>query len=204
MEFYFSIVLFAFTATITPGPNNVMIMTSGVNFGIGKSLPHLFGICFGFPLMAIMVGMGVSVVFDNYPFIHELIKIAGILYLLYLAWLIATSSSFTQRDAQFKPLGFWQAAIFQWVNPKAWVMVTGAVAAFTTTAGNIYYQVLVIALAFFAVSFPCVGSWLVFGVGLKKILKSPRHLRLFNISMALLLVFSILPVIQDLFIRYAS
>jgi threonine/homoserine/homoserine lactone efflux protein len=202
MEFYFAVIIFATSTTITPGPNNIMIMTSGLNYGIKSSIPHLLGICFGFPAMVIMVGLGFSVVFEMYPVLHELIKVLGVAYLLYLAWLIATSSP-TSLDAEnARPLSFIQAALFQWVNPKAWVMATGAVSAYTSISSDIFSQVIIIAFAFFIVGFPCVGIWLVFGVGLKKYLHSPKHQKVFNLSMAILLIASIAPVLKELMIHY--
>jgi threonine/homoserine/homoserine lactone efflux protein len=202
MEFYFAVIIFATSTTITPGPNNIMIMTSGLNYGIKSSIPHLLGICFGFPAMVIMVGLGFSVVFEMYPVLHELIKVLGVAYLLYLAWLIATSSP-TSLDAEnARPLSFIQAALFQWVNPKAWVMATGAVSAYTSISSDIFSQVIIIAFAFFIVAFPCVGIWLVFGVCLKKYLHSPKHQKVFNLSMAILLIASIAPVLKELMIHY--
>jgi len=202
MEFYFAILLFAFTATITPGPNNVMIMTSGVNYGVRRSLPHFFGICLGFPVMVILVGLGIGTVVERFPVVHEVIKIVGVAYLLYLSWRIATSSPVSLEGAEGRPLTFWQAVLFQWVNPKAWVMVTGAVAAFTSVSDGIYVQVLLITSAFALVAFPCVAMWMTFGLGLKKLLKDPSHQRVFNVAMAVLLVSSIAPVINELYQTY--
>ncbi|PCJ51126.1 MAG: lysine transporter LysE [Gammaproteobacteria bacterium] len=197
MEHSLALFIFTLTATITPGPNNIMIMTSGLNFGIKKSLPHLFGICLGFPLMVVLVGLGFSVVFEQYPLFHQVIKILGILYLLYLSWRIATSPINELDQGKAKPLSFIQAAAFQWVNPKAWVMASGAVAAFTSATSDMTWQVLYIALSFLLVAFPSVGMWLVFGQSLKRLLRNPLHQRLFNISMAILLVLSMVPVIRE-------
>lgn len=204
MEIYLAIIFFAASTTITPGPNNIMIMTSGLNYGVKNSIPHLLGICFGFPAMVVMVGLGFSVVFEMYPLFHEVIKVVGVVYLLYLAWLIASSSPTSLEAEKSKPLSFIQAALFQWVNPKAWVMASGAVSAYTAVSSDIFLQVLIIALAFFVVAFPCVGIWLFFGAGLKKYLDSPKRQKIFNLSMALLLVVSIFPVLQALFIQYTA
>ncbi|KEQ14066.1 LysE family translocator [Endozoicomonas numazuensis] len=189
---------FAFSSTVTPGPNNVMIMTSGMNYGTRQSLPHFLGICLGFPLMVLCVGLGLGAVFDLFPALHDIIKVLGIAYLLYLAWLIAKSAPADLKGSQTKPLTFMQSALFQWVNPKAWIMATGAVAAYTTVSGDVFLQVLVIALAFLLTSVPCVGAWLFFGVRLKKVLQQPSYQRVFNITMALLLVLSIIPVINEM------
>lgn len=202
MEFYLTILLFAASTTITPGPNNIMIMASGLNYGVKKSTPHFLGICFGFPTMVILVGLGFSVVFEKYPLLHEIIKVVGVIYLLYLAWLIAVASPTSLDSQKTKPLSFTQAAFFQWVNPKAWVMATGAVSAYTSVSADIFIQISYIALAFFIVAFPCVGMWLYFGASLKKYLKSAKHQKMFNITMALLLFLSVLPVVQELTIHY--
>ena len=198
MEFALAVLLFAASTTVTPGPNNVMIMTSGLNHGIKKSLPHFMGICFGFPAMVVAVGLGFGIIFERYPMLHEIIKVIGVFYLLYLAYLIAISSQNSLESNKSKPLTFLQAAIFQWVNPKAWIMATGAIAAYTTLNSSVYVQVLFIALSFFVVAFPAVGVWLVFGANLKKILIKPEHQHRFNVSMALLLVISVAPIIYEL------
>lgn len=149
MELVFAIALFAFSSGITPGPNNIMLMTSGVNFGIRLSLPHLAGICIGFPCMVLAIGLGLSAVFQAYPLLHLIIKYVGIAYLLYLAWLIANSSSRMEGKQTAKPLSFVQAAAFQWVNPKGWIMAVGAIATFTVMDKPLTPQVLTIASVFF-------------------------------------------------------
>lgn len=200
MELYIAIFIFAASTTVTPGPNNIMMMSSGVNFGLKRSLPHLLGICLGFPLMVMGVGIGFSSLFEKFPLIHQIIKVLGVLYLMYLAYLVATSapSSLEGSTKETKPLTFIQAALFQWINPKAWVMATGAVAAYTIQDTAMMLQVVFIALAFLIVSLPCVGIWLIGGMWLKHFLKEVRYQRGFNITMALLLVISILPVINEL------
>jgi threonine/homoserine/homoserine lactone efflux protein len=198
MELYLSILLFAISAAITPGPNNIMLMASGLNFGVQKSIPHLLGVAIGFPIMVILIGLGFEIVFVRYPLLHEMIKIVGIIYLFYLAWRVATASRQSLEGTKAMPLRFWQAVLFQWVNPKAWVMATGAIAAYTSLASDFFSQVLIIALTFMVVAFPCSGSWLVFGSGLKRLLQKPAYQHAFNLTMALLLVASILPVVNDL------
>ena len=175
-----------------------MIMSSGVNYGIKASVPHLLGICLGFPVMVLLVGIGFGMVFQQYPWLHQLIKISGVVYLLWLAWRIASSVPGSVEAKQRPPLSFWQAGLFQWVNGKAWVMASGAIAAFTSLGGNFYLDVVQITAAFLLMSFPCVGTWLVFGALLRPILNKPLLQRVFNVSMALLLVASIVPVVYDM------
>ena len=203
MEFYLAILLFTATASITPGPNNIMIMASGVNFGVKRSIPHVLGICLGFPVMVIALGLGLGTIFENFPILHDIIKVLGVAYLLYLAWLIASSSPFEEAASSAMPLRFDQAVLFQWVNPKAWVMATGAISAYTTIMGDTLVQVLLIAFAFLITAGPSVMIWLVFGAGLKRYLDNALHNRIFNIIMGLLLVTSMLPVINSLVDRYA-
>jgi len=202
MDQYWPLVLFVISASVTPGPNNVMIMSSGVNYGVKKSLPHLFGIAAGFTLMVFLAGIGFGSFFIDYPLFHDLIKFIGTLYLLFLAWMIATTSNVSLENQHSKPFSFLQAALFQWVNPKAWVMITGAVALFISGSSNILSDVLLIAFSFFLFGTPCVCIWLFFGVGLKKYMTDPVHLKRFNVSMALLLVLSILPAIKELVVSY--
>lgn len=197
MEYLWATILFAISSSVTPGPNNIMVMTSGLNFGVKKSLPLLTGICVGFTVM-LLVGLGFGQLFDLFPMLHLLIKCIGTAYLLYLAWLIARSSDAIQTAAQTQPFGFMKGALFQWVNAKAWVVATGAIAAFTTVGANFVTQNLTIAATFFVVSFPCVGVWLMFGSLLKKWLQSPKQRQWFNWVMAALLVVSVIPVVREI------
>ena len=202
MDIFLAVLFFAFSTTITPGPNNVMIMSSGVNYGVKASLPHWLGICLGFPLMVLLIGLGFGVVFERYPHLHQLIKVLGAAYLIWLAWKIAVAEPKAIEQGKSKPFTFWQAVLFQWVNGKAWVMASGAVAAFTTVGGVYWLEVVSITSAFLLVAFPCVGLWLVFGAGLRRFLTDALYQRIFNISMALVLVLSIVPVLMDIWQYY--
>ncbi|WP_417657871.1 LysE family translocator [Pseudidiomarina aestuarii] len=204
MDIFIAVLFFAFSTTVTPGPNNIMIMSSGVNYGVRASLPHFLGICLGFPLMVLLVGLGFGVVFDRFPNLHQLIKVVGVVYLLWLAWHIASAEPKAIERGEKRPFSFWQAVLFQWVNGKAWMMASGAVATYTTVTGNQYFEVLAITLAFLLMAFPCVGVWLVFGSLLRKVLSKPLLQRIFNITMGLILVASILPVLQELWYFYTA
>jgi threonine/homoserine/homoserine lactone efflux protein len=175
-----------------------MLTTTGLNFGVRRGIPHLLGICIGFPVMLALIGLGFGTLFQLYPVLHEIIKIIGIVYLLYLAWKIASSSGGISAVSQSRPINFWQSAAFQWINPKAWIMGSSALAAYTTLDDNFFVQVTIVCITFMIITFPCAGVWLVFGAGLQKFLRDPAHLKLFNIAMALLLVGSILPVVWDM------
>ncbi|KDM93365.1 LysE family translocator [Photobacterium galatheae] len=198
MDYLYAMVLFAVSSSVTPGPNNIMVMTSGLNFGVRKSLPLLSGICMGFALMLLLVGVGFGQLFELFPSLHFIIKCLGVLYLLYLAWLIARAGDIGSSDAQTKPLGFMKGALFQWINAKAWVVATGAIAAFTTVGTDFHNQNMMLAATFLVVSFPCVGVWLMFGSLLKKALTKAHYRQWFNYTMSGLLVISVLPVIQEI------
>lgn len=177
-----------------------MLTTTGLNFGVRRGIPHLLGICIGFPVMLALIGLGFGTLFQLYPVLHKVIRIVGIVYLLYLAWKIANSSGGVSEVSQSKPINFWQSAAFQWINPKAWIMGSSALAAYTTLDDNFFIQVSIICVTFAIITLPCAGVWLVFGAGLQRFLKDPRHLRIFNIAMALLLIASILPVIREMIV----
>lgn len=198
MDYLLAVTLFAISSSVTPGPNNIMVMTSGVNFGVKKSLPLLIGICLGFSIMLLVVGFGFAQLFALYPTLHFIIKCVGVGYLLYLAWLIASSNSEVEKSRQATPFSFMKGALFQWVNAKAWIVATGAIAAFTSSGGDLLTQQLIISLTFFIVSFPCVGVWLLFGSMLQNALNSQSHRRIFNLFMAGLLVLSVLPVMHEI------
>lgn len=198
MEYLFAVALFAVSASVTPGPNNIMVMTSGLNFGVRQSLPLLTGICVGFAVMLLLVGLGFSQLFEIFPNLHFIIKCIGVLYLLYLAYLIAGSAGSVESDRPSKPFTFIKGALFQWINAKAWVVATGALAAFTAVGANFFSQNIMIALTFFVVSFPCVGVWLVFGSLLKNVLNSSRSRMIFNFVMSGLLVLSVVPVVMEI------
>ena len=187
-------VLFAFVSSITPGPNNTMLLASGVNFGFRRSIPHALGISIGFMLLVISVGLGLGEVFKLFPWAYTLLRYVGATYLLYLAWKIATAGGMSDStDERGKPMTFLAAAAFQWVNPKAWIMALGAITTYTPAEGYVT-NVLVIALVFAVVNLPSVCVWLGCGTGLRNLLREPRWVRVFNGVMAGLLVLSLYPM----------
>lgn len=189
---------FAFVTSITPGPNNMMLLASGVNFGVRRTLPHMLGISIGFLLLVVAVGLGLDQLFHAFPLTYQVLRYLGAAYLLYLAWGIARAGA-PQANGRStgKPFGFLQAAAFQWVNPKAWIMAIGAITTYTPQqgfAGN----VLLIAVLFAVVNLPSVGVWTVLGSFLRHWLEQPARRRVFNIGMALLLVASLYPLFVDI------
>jgi threonine/homoserine/homoserine lactone efflux protein len=189
--------LFALVSSITPGPNNTLLLASGVNFGFLRTVPHALGISLGFMLLVIAVGLGLGEIFRTVPWTYTALRWTGAAYLLYLAWCIATSGGMSESGAEgSKPMTFLGAAAFQWVNPKAWVMAVGAITTYVPAQGYAY-NVLVIASVFALVNLPSVCVWAGFGSALRNVLRVPRWLRLFNWGMAALLVLSLYPLLQS-------
>lgn len=187
------LLLFAFVSSITPGPNNLMLMASGANFGFRRTIPHMLGIGIGFTVMIILVGLGLAQIFDAYPILHSILKVLSVLYLLWLAWKVANSAPPEgEIDNEARPLTFMQAALFQWVNPKAWTMALTAISVYMPDQSTA--SVLMVALAFGLVNLPCVSSWTVMGQQMARFLTSAARLRAFNWTMAALLVASLYPV----------
>ena len=191
-----ALLLFSIVSGATPGPNNMMLMASGVNFGVRRSLPHLFGVVLGFALMVALVGFGLDAIFRVAPWLLPAMRWAGAGYLLWLAWRIATAGAVKENARAGAPLGALGAAAFQWINPKGWVMAVSALTTFAVSA-NYALSVIVIAATFLLMGFPCSGAWVVFGAAMRRFLADPRHARLFNGTMAALLVASILPVFWE-------
>lgn len=191
----FALVLFAFATSITPGPNNMMLFASGVNFGFRRTVPHMLGIGAGFLSLLIGVGMGLGAVLHAYPPAFIALKVAGGLYLLWIAWKIGSSRSMGEGEAKGKPMTFLGAAAFQWVNPKAWVMAVTAMAVYPNPK-QYALTVAIVALVFAAVNVPSVSTWAGFGSALREWLSVPVRLRWFNITMAVLLVLSLWPMLK--------
>ena len=197
MELLAALALFCVVTLFTPGPNNLMLMTSGLNFGFRRGVPHMLGVALGFTLMVLIVGLGLGVIFERWPLIYAVLKYAGAAYLLYLAWQIAVSlPPVPGSESAGRPIGFLQAAAFQWVNPKAWVMAVGAVSTYAAVAA-FPVNVIIIAALYCGLGLASSGAWLGFGAALQPILTNRRAVRTFNIVMALLLVASLYPIFAD-------
>ena len=192
--------LFSFVSSITPGPNNMMMLASGVNFGFRRSVPHWLGICGGFTFMLCAVGLGLHTLLADHPALYDLLRYAGSAYLVWMAWRLATASASPASqdddtpDSAARPLGVWAAAAFQWVNPKAWVMAVTAMSAYLPARAQAM-DVVVLALLFGVINLPCVACWAGGGAALRRFLQDPLRLRIFNISMALALLASLYPML---------
>lgn len=188
--------LFAFVTSSTPGPNNVMLMSSGMNFGFKPSLPHMAGVVFGFPIMIVLVGLGLMQVFELVPYSLAALKLISLCYLLYLAWRIANTTTLNTGTSTSRPLRFNQAALFQWVNPKAWAMALTAISLYTPESRPIS-SVFLVAIAFIVSGTFSTTLWTVLGHQLKRFLNDPKKLRAVNIVMAILLIATLLPVLLN-------
>jgi len=191
-DLLWALLLFTVVTTVTPGPNNMMLLASGVNFGFRATLPHMIGITLGFGVMILIVGLGLGEIFKRYPALYTALFYAGAAYMLFLAWKIATTKAIGEGKTVGKPMSFLQAAAFQWVNPKAWIMALTAITAYSIP-GAYMFSVLLIAAVFMLVSVPGCSSWILFGTGVRRWLEDPKYLRLFNVTMAVLLVLSLIP-----------
>ena len=183
---------FAFVTSITPGPNNLMLLASGTHFGWRRSLPHLLGISLGFGVMLALVGLGLGQVFDRFPGLHDGLKWASLAYLMWLAWKVATAEPPTEagEPGAGRPMSPGAAALFQFVNPKAWAMALTAVTAYGSLG------VPAVTVVFVLVNLPCCGSWALLGEQMRRWLHRPRALQAFNWSAAALMVVSVLPLLR--------
>lgn len=191
---------FAIVSSISPGPNNLLVMTSGLNYGVPRSLPLVTGITLGFVVMLIAIGIGLGPMIQSSSWVHTGVKILGLAYMLWLAWKVAVSDATPaalDNDACGRPLSALDGAAFQWVNPKAWAVALSATAVFTvpdTATGSL----ALISLVFTAVAFVCLSAWAAFGTFMRRLVDTPSKTRVFNVAMALLLVASAAPVAYDL------
>ncbi|CDX29854.1 conserved membrane hypothetical protein [Mesorhizobium plurifarium] len=196
LDAFLALLVYAFVTSITPGPNNLMLLASGVNFGIARTVPHMLGVSIGFLILLLAVGFGLGAVLTALPALHTALKIAGAVYLLYLAWKIAMSRSMSDgKGAEGRPMRFIDAAAFQWVNPKAWVMAITAMAVYTN-ADHPFVSVALISIAFAVVNLPSVSVWAGFGTALRGFLSDPARLKWFNIAMGLLLAATLWPMLR--------
>ncbi|QFU09365.1 Cysteine/O-acetylserine efflux protein [Rhodobacteraceae bacterium THAF1] len=189
-ENFIALALFAIVSTGTPGPNNLMVMASGANFGVRRTWPHILGIAIGFSAMIFLVGAGLSRVFEVVPWLDTALLIASAVFLAYLAWKIATAAPPDPDAPRGSPFTFVQAAAFQWVNPKAWAM------ALTTATVYAPGAAATAGMVFAAVAVPLIVLWAIAGRGVARFLTAPRALRAFNWTMAALLIASTLPALM--------
>lgn len=195
MEYLVSLMAFTFVTTITPGPNNIMLLASGINHGVRRSLPHYIGVCFGFLFLVVCVGIGLGALFKQSPLLHQTLQLVGAVYLVYFAWKIASTKSASSSMEIQRPITFIQAFLFQWVNPKAWIIAIGAIATFTVQS-RIAASIAAIAVMYLVMGLLTMGLWMTLGASLQKILSTGKRRRIFNLFMAILLLLSIAPILS--------
>ena len=190
-------VLFATVMFFTPGPNNIMLLSSGLTYGFRPTIPHIAGITFGFAFMVGAVGLGLGTIFITFPVLQTILKYAGVVYLIYLAATIALSGPVSaDQDNRRGPMTFWGAAMFQWINAKGWVMVIGTITAYAAIAVYPWNIAIQVGLSLLLGILSCT-AWALFGTALRPVLTSRRAVRAFNIVMAVLLLASLYPVFMD-------
>jgi threonine/homoserine/homoserine lactone efflux protein len=195
LDLFMALVAFAAATAFTPGPNNIMVTASGVNFGFTRTLPHIFGITLGFVVLLVGCAAGLGLVFAAYPPLQIVLKIAGAAYMLWLSWKVATAEPATDNGGPVpQPISFWQAALFQWVNPKAVVIALSAIAIYVRPERWLSDLALLL-VVFGVMTILAVATWTGFGVALRRLLTHPQYARVFNRVMAALLVLSILPMV---------
>ncbi len=197
-DLVFPLIVFCIVSLFTPGPNNKMLMVSGLNFGLKRTLPHIFGVVIGFAFLVFCVGLGLGVIFTAWPLAYTILKYAGAAYLFYLAWVIASADPTAPHGSskRKRPFTFIEAAAYQWINPKGCVMAVGSISTYAAVAGY-PYNAVIISLLFGTLGIGSSFTWACFGTGLQHLLKNPRIVRVFNIVMALLLVASIIPIFVE-------
>ncbi len=195
-EILIALVGFAFASSITPGPNNLMLMASGANYGLRRTVPHMLGISLGHAFMVVMVGVVLLRMFETYPVLNTVLKALSATYMIWLAWKIANAVPPEAKKVEGKPFTFLQAAAFQWVNPKAWFMAITAISAYAPQDRGILAGSLLVAVVFSATNLPSVTVWAWMGVQVRRWLGTARRLRVFNVTMAVLLVGSLWPMLM--------
>lgn len=188
-EIFLALTSFALATSITPGPNNLMLLASGANFGFRRTVPHMLGISIGHGFMIVLVGLGLITLFETFPVLHLVMQALSVAYLLFLAWKIANAAPPAEGAAKGKPFTFLQAAAFQWVNPKAWFMALTAISVYAPSES--FPAIATVAITFSAVNFPSILVWVCLGQSMRRVLTSDRRLRMFNWTMAALLVASL-------------
>ncbi len=196
---------FAVAMSATPGPNNVMVAAAGATFGFRPTMPHILGISVGFPVMVALIAVGAGGPLHAWPWLRQVLRWVGGAYLLWLAWRIARAEPVAvgadgrdRAERRGRPMTFWQAALFQWVNPKAWVIAAGAVVTFAGGGGAAFWARAALLVAIFlATTVLAVAMWAGIGAGVARVLRTPRALRRFNLAMAALLVLSLVAMLLE-------
>ncbi len=193
----FAFVLFAVATSVTPGPNNIMVAASAANRGARATIPHMLGISVGFGVMVALVGLGLAGPLAASAPLHAALRWIGGAWILWIAWGIARADPAMPLGggSASRPMGFGAAALFQWVNPKAWILAIVTSTTYTVPGHGLVGQIMLLAVLFALVCLPCTLFWMLLGAGAGRVLRSPAQLRTFNVAMAVLLVLSVLPLL---------
>jgi threonine/homoserine/homoserine lactone efflux protein len=211
-----ALVAFTFSAGMTPGPNNIMLMSSGVNFGFRRTIPHMAGVALGFPVMIAILGVGFGAAILALPWVHDVVSVFGIVYLVWLAWHIASAdtSRGLQKDAATgitddkasrrapQPMSFLAASAFQWINAKAWIMAIGMLALYAPQGVSVTRGIAIVVVVNLIIAIMSSITWTAFGSALAVWLRDPPRLRIFNVTMAMLLIATLIPATIDLAHKY--
>ena len=191
---YIALITYIFVITITPGPNNILVVASGGKFGYRKTLPHIIGIGFGTALLTAFVCLGLGAVFIKLPILHQILSWAGLIYMLYLAWKLLGMKVSNEKSGQ-SPFNLWQAILFQFINPKVWVSMSILASIFMPKGEEVITPTIIISLIVGLISFPCTSAWALFGKAIRKFLNTQRNQLIFNYVMAILLVVTALLIV---------
>lgn len=182
-----ALITLAFVASITPGPNNLMLLASGMNHGVARTLRHVAGVSLGFAFLIFLVAMGLGTLFERYNALEVVLKVVGGCYLAYLAWKIFTTTGVKAAEGTAAPLTFLQAAAFQWVNPKAWVMATTATSTLLDTEASLLAGAASLTAVFWVVNLPCIVTWMLSGAYAQRWVETKRHVTMINRTLGVLL-----------------
>ncbi len=198
-NFIIAVILFAISTSFTPGPNNFLLISSGIQFGLKRTWQHILGIAFGFPIMVFITGLFFTNIATLNETIFNIISILGMAYLLYLGYQVIFSDVAYEEKSRAKPISFFQAALFQWINPKAIVIAIGVSSSYITLEYSLYSQLFFISFTFFIVGLASSITWTIFGTIIKKLLKNKKNLKMINIFLGILLIISIIQMFPEKF-----
>jgi threonine/homoserine/homoserine lactone efflux protein len=197
LDILLALTVFAFVMSFTPGPNNILLTASGVNFGFVRTIPHLLGVDIGFIFLIAVFAAGLGVVFTSAPALQLVLKVAGAAYMLWLAWKVASARPAGDGGkVPGRPMTFWQAAAFQWINPKGVIAAISGAAVYMQP-GHEREDFAILLAVFGLATTLATATWTGFGVGLRRFLRDPLHARIFNVAMGLLLVAAIIPIMLE-------
>jgi threonine/homoserine/homoserine lactone efflux protein len=194
METFLPLLSYAFVASITPGPNNLMLSASGIAFGWRRTVPHLLGVPVGFGALLLVCGYGVGAIIERNPKAGLALQIVGSVYLLYLAWSMRYALAPTATGARARPIGFGEAVLFQFANPKGWIMALTTASVFVPAFGDGAAALWVVVALFVAVNVPCIVSWVLLGVSARRYLGDPRWRRASSIVLVVLMLYTVVAI----------